>query len=105
MPPFEHPERTKTLGDERFVTCMIEELRRAREKFPNTANKTLAAMEEAGEAAKAVHDYYHGGTDTANIWKECVQAAAMFLRVAVEGDDSAEWRGYCFEDFQKYLKQ
>lgn len=91
--------RTKALADERFLLCVGREVDRARAKFPNGDDMALAATEEAGEAIKALLDFKYGNGSTADIYKECVQAAAMFLRLATEGDKGTGYPGYTFADF------
>lgn len=66
-----------------FFLDVKKEIRRAEAKSPETDCLGLALMEEAGKVAKAMLS-----EKPLNIYKECVQTAAMALRVAVEGDPS-----------------
>jgi hypothetical protein len=82
--------------DAGFLNDVVEELARAREKFPGNHHMLGAFHEEVGEVAKAMleRDYAPGqAVDGGNpraldveVYWECVQAAAMALRVATEGD-------------------
>lgn len=71
---------------------MVEEAERARELFPNPNLLLTAFSEEAGEVVQAVLDNYHGkdsgpgGMAIDNIRKEIIQAGAMLIRLATEGD-------------------
>lgn len=72
---------------EGFYLDVAAEALRAAEKFPQP-NPTIAAMtEEAGEVAKAILHIREGKSDD---WQavrdECVQLAAMAMRLALEGD-------------------
>lgn len=72
---------------EGFARDMTREALRAAEKFPQP-NPLIAAMtEEAGEVSKAILHIREGKSDD---WQavrdECVQLAAMALRLALEGD-------------------
>jgi hypothetical protein len=64
-----------------FLFHVLEEVRRARAKFPDPSNLTVAFAEEAGEVVKAVM-----GEPWENVYNEAVQAAAMACRLALEGD-------------------
>lgn len=64
----------------RFSAEFIAEVHRARKKFPSNEHLTCALMEEVGEVAKALLE----GTD--NLREECVQAACVAARIALEGD-------------------
>ncbi len=64
-----------------FMCDVTNEVIRAREKFPSPAGSMCALTEEVGEAAKALLD-----EPWAHVYTECVQVAAMAIRVAIEGD-------------------
>lgn len=78
----------------KFFNDVAEELVRAIAKFPTNKHRMGALHEEVGEVAKAMleRDYGHTSAEPHNdtldndVYKECVQAAAMALRVATEGD-------------------
>lgn len=90
----------------RFLSEVKHELNRALEKFPGD-NQTLAAMmEELGEANMALLDHDRGEETPEAIYKECVQTAAMALRLGLRG--TTEYRDYkkpfAFKDaFEKAL--
>lgn len=75
-----------------FLVEVLEEVARARTKFPSSNLKLAALTEEVGELAKAMLD-----EPAENVRKEAVQVAAMALRVAIDGDrsfdESRERRG------------
>lgn len=75
-----------------FFQLVIEELERARSKFPENEKNLAALSEEAGEVVKAMLDY---GPGSKELVQECVQVASMALRVAIEGDSDFDgWIGY-----------
>lgn len=63
-----------------FLREVEEEVARARAKFPGNAHQYAALAEEVGEVARALLE----GSD--NLREECVQVAAMAMRLAEEGD-------------------
>lgn len=66
---------------EELVNLTHEEAYEARRKFPTSEKRFSALMEEVGEIAKAFNE------DDCEGWRrECIQAAAMCLRLAAEGD-------------------
>lgn len=77
-----------------FIDQVFAEVERARAKWPGNRVQLAAFTEEVGEAAKALlhHDYEPSPAglcaNRAEVWKELVQAAAMAVRVATEGDSS-----------------
>lgn len=64
-----------------FLRDVALEVERARELFPNSDGVMCALTEEVGEVAKA-----HMDEPWSNVYAECVQVAAMAMRVAMEGD-------------------
>ncbi len=84
-----------------FIHAVADEVTRARQKFPNNKHMLAALVEEVGEVANALleRDYCEGEPTNASehlthdrhVWKECVQAAAMCVRVATEGDPSFQY--------------
>jgi NTP pyrophosphatase (non-canonical NTP hydrolase) len=73
---------------EQFFREALEELQRARAKFPRSDCSLAALTEEVGELAKAMLD-----EPVERIWKEALQVAAMACRVATEGDPTmADYR-------------
>ncbi len=68
-----------------FLDEIVEELARARAKFPGRRVMTIALMEEVGELAKATLD-----EDNDHVRKEAVQVAVMAIRCACDGDSSAD---------------
>jgi len=78
----------ETQADDNFLLAVRTELRRARDKFPNS-NLVLAALaEEVGELAQAMLKRRAGRMTDEDVWNEAVQVATMALRCAVEGDPS-----------------
>lgn len=69
-----------------FATDVRHELERARAKFPTNENKAHALTEEAGEVIKALLEHKYESGIALDVYKECVQTAAMAQRVAEEGD-------------------
>lgn len=53
----------------------------------------LALAEEAGEAIKALNHILEGKGGEAELYLECVQTAAMALRLATELEDRSTWAG------------
>lgn len=68
-----------------IVADIINELEKARAKFPSSEASMTALMEEVGELAKAYLD-----EPRANIRAEAIQVATMAIRVALEGDPTLE---------------
>jgi hypothetical protein len=86
--PLPEGYRSRASEDTRFSREVVQELARARRKFPSP-NLALAALtEETGELAQALLQR----EPPARIWAEATQVAAMAQRVAVEGDPSFERR-------------
>lgn len=77
MPP-PTPERI-------FLDAVLEELSRARAKFPGDNLNTIAMMEEAGEVAKAVLE-----ESPERVRRECIQLAVMAARITLDGDSSTD---------------
>jgi hypothetical protein len=75
-----------------FLADVERETQRAREKFPSNQHKLAALTEEVGEVANAFLENQYGNKPAIDVWKECVQAAAMALRCAVEGDHSFDYQ-------------
>lgn len=71
-----------------IFTAAIQEVARARSKFPSSDHITLAFAEEAGEVVKAVLDFKQGKGTMQNVEKEIIQTMAMCLRLYLEGDPS-----------------
>ena len=71
------------MTDQQFIDAVLEELARARSKFPMPNRNFTALVEEVGELAKA-----HLEEGPEEIWNEAVQVAVMAMRVATEGDPS-----------------
>lgn len=78
--------------EEFFLQDVLEELKRAREKFPSATHSIIALMEEVGELAQAVLKHRAGKWPTERIYEEAIQVAAMAMRVALENDPSLNVR-------------
>lgn len=82
-----------------FLGEVRDELGRARIKFPSNARVFAALAEEFGEVANALLERGYGDDDPAidndlmdaEVWDECVQTAAMAMRLAVETDPDYEY--------------
>jgi NTP pyrophosphatase (non-canonical NTP hydrolase) len=70
------------------------ELARARHKFPKSDHLVLALAEEAGEVTKAALDLHYGKGTPEELRKEIVQAIAMCVRLAEEGDPTLAIGGH-----------
>ncbi|HET6330576.1 MAG TPA: hypothetical protein VFF76_07295 [Holophagaceae bacterium] len=69
------------------LIALSAELAAARAKFPDPSFLTLALAEESGEAVKAALDFRQGKTESPDdLRRECIQAAAMAIRLLEEGD-------------------
>lgn len=67
---------------------IIQELGRARAKFPGDNGTTVALVEEVGELAQATFE-----KSRAEVRKEAIQVACMAMRVVLDGDATLdEWR-------------
>jgi len=65
---------------------VLEELKRARAKFPAGDNPTFAALvEEVGELAKALFEEPRSA-----VRKEAIQVAVMAMRIVLDGDATYE---------------
>lgn len=67
-----------------WIEATLNEVARARKKFPNPDLLTTAFAEEAGELVKAILDNYHG--KPSNVYEEAIQVIAMAVRLIEEGD-------------------
>jgi hypothetical protein len=74
------------VNDLQFIIALIAEIQAAREKFPETEHLHAAFQEETGEVAKALFEIERGEETYEGYLAECVQAAAMAMRLATEGD-------------------
>lgn len=72
------------------TACVLQsvanEVVRARGLFPNNKYQHAALAEEVGEIAKALMDLELGKETYEGFRTECIQAAAMCVRLATEGD-------------------
>lgn len=87
-----------TLGrgtDGQFLADVFAEVTKARAKFPNNGSLItgLALGEESGEAQRALLHIYEGKSAEGPLYLECVQTAAMALRLALESADRVNWLG------------
>lgn len=74
--------------EQKVLNEILEELTRARNKFPGK-NVTFAALvEEVGEVATAIFEESRD-----NVRKEAIQVAVMACRLILDGDETYEpWR-------------
>lgn len=70
-----------------FLRDVKVELERANGLFPTNEFLMTAFFEEAGEVAKAFIDHARGEETRENVYKECVQAAAMAMGLAIYGSE------------------
>lgn len=78
-----------TKFDQQMFNDIIDELKRARTKFPYTEDLMTALTEEVGELAQALLDIKYKKTKTArDVWEEAVQVANLAIRIATEGDSN-----------------
>lgn len=73
------------MTDSSFLDLVEKEALRARTLFPRPHGLLAALHEESGEVAKAMLD-----EPWENVRTECVQLAAMCLRLATEGDPTLD---------------
>lgn len=76
----------KTRYDESFIQAVLDEVERARTKFPDNKHLMTALTEEVGEAAMALLDNHHKGKPAEDVRDELKQVACVALRLATEGD-------------------
>jgi hypothetical protein len=71
-----------------WIIAIQEELNSARKVWPSPDNLTGALAEESGEAVKEAMHFYNGesSANRDNLTIECIQTAAMAIRLAEEGD-------------------
>lgn len=79
--------------DFQFADRMVKEARLARLKFPGGKQLLGALMEEVGEVAKALLKIQEAGDSPQCVYDELVQAAAMCLRLATEGEPEYGYEG------------
>lgn len=71
----------KITTDEQFLAAVLDEVKRARTKFPGANATNAALVEEVGEVSTALmYDPFY------NVVAEAIQVAAMACRLAIEGD-------------------
>lgn len=69
-----------------FLERVRDEVVRAKKLFPTNRHQLAAFNEEAGEVSKAFIDHSLGTGSSPDLQTECVQAAAMAMRLVLEGD-------------------
>ena len=69
-----------------MVGDIMNELARARKKFPGNKHQNTALAEEVGELSKALLELETDEATHQDVYDEAVQVAAMAIRVATEGD-------------------
>lgn len=84
---FNEPPPPPPIDNYKIFADIDDELARARARFPGNRFQLDALFEEAGELARALLRFQCEGLGTqAEIYNEAIQAAAMAIRVATEGD-------------------
>lgn len=71
-----------------FLSDVAQEVESAKRRFPSTRDQGMVLTEEVGEVIKALLEMKHEpekGVTHEDIYRECVQVAAMATRLAVEG--------------------
>ena len=81
-------EELQTVYINKMINDIREELVVAKDKFPDNHHQLTAFNEEAGELNQAMLECEHGKQTSTDVYREAVQAAAMAIRVATEGDDT-----------------
>jgi NTP pyrophosphatase (non-canonical NTP hydrolase) len=73
----------------KVLGLVVDELERARDKFPHAQNTFAALIEEVGELGKALleQDASAAADKCEDITAEAVQVATMALRLIMEGDN------------------
>jgi len=65
---------------------IYEEILIARRNFPSNHHRQAALAEEAGEVTRELLEFYYENSDERKVVHECIQTAAMAIRLALEGD-------------------
>ncbi len=79
-----NPINTAELLDmQRTFVLVLEEIDKARAKFPEAALTTIALTEEVGEVAQAVHNEFVNEVNA-----EIIQVMCLCVRLIYEGDFS-----------------
>lgn len=73
------------MNDRDFLSAIHTEVLRARKLFPKPDGLMTALTEETGEVAKAILD-----EPWPSVVQECIQTAAMAMRLATEGDPTLD---------------
>ncbi len=86
----DHIAEHRLTSPDGLVFMMIrDEVKAARDKFPETTHMLAALVEEVGELSQAMMEHDRAqGTSVQEVLREAVQVAAMAVRVAVEGDNN-----------------
>lgn len=79
----------------KFCEDVVSEVFKARAAFPGNGSLItgLALGEESGEAQRALLHIWEGKGGESDLYLECVQTAAMALRLALEWQDRRKWAG------------
>lgn len=93
--PVIDPKKRAFIDGHKFLENVWDEVVKARAKFPGNGSLVtgLALGEEAGEAQRALLHIHEGKSAEQPLYEECVQTAAMALRLALESEDRTEWLG------------
>lgn len=71
---------------------LCQELVAARKKFKGNKFQAMAVGEEFGELFQALLDVQYGKKKPYEVYVEAIQAAAMAIRIAEEGDADMKYR-------------
>ena len=97
--PSQKAERRLTSVDGLIFIMIRDELKAAREKFPETTHMLAALMEEVGELSQAMMEHDRSqGTTVQEVLREAIQTAAMAIRIAAEGDNNFLYEFPVIED-------
>jgi NTP pyrophosphatase (non-canonical NTP hydrolase) len=66
----------------KFSNDLVQEIKRATDKFPHNRHLTVALMEEVGELSKALLE----NEGPARIREEAIHVACVAARIAIEND-------------------
>ena len=75
----------------RVLRAIMQEIEDARTQFPEPTFLLAALQEEVGEVANALLEHHRGNKPPKEVLRECVQTAAMAVRIAIEGDPQFDY--------------
>lgn len=91
------PSVVEGLPSSKLLHGIANEVVSARQKFPTNKHNLAAMLEEAGEVANALLEFENGNKTEGDVVLECVQLAAMAIRIAEEGSAEFSFQGVNLE--------